>query len=159
MIVGVPSELKTDEYRVALTPAGVRELVDAGHAVLVQRGAGVGSAITDEAYAAQGATIVPGLYAAGECACVSINGANRLGSNSLTELLVFGARAARSAACFAAAHSQLQTQALQAQAEEEQRQISQRWFHTQGTASRIFYASGRHRVSSADGLRGPVVAV
>ena len=44
-----------------------------------------------------GATALPGLYAAGECACVSINGANRLGSNSLTELLVFGARAARSA--------------------------------------------------------------
>src|SRR4029077_3874685 len=45
----------------------------------------------------EGATQVPGLFAAGECACVSINGANRLGSNSLTELLVFGARAARSA--------------------------------------------------------------
>jgi len=43
------------------------------------------------------ATSVPGLYAAGECACVSINGANRLGSNSLTELLVFGHRAAMSA--------------------------------------------------------------
>jgi len=43
------------------------------------------------------ATRLPGLYAAGECACVSINGANRLGSNSLTELLVFGRRAAQSA--------------------------------------------------------------
>jgi fumarate reductase flavoprotein subunit len=43
------------------------------------------------------ATSLPGLYAAGECACVSINGANRLGSNSLTELLVFGRRAALSA--------------------------------------------------------------
>jgi fumarate reductase flavoprotein subunit len=43
------------------------------------------------------ATQLPGLFAAGECACVSINGANRLGSNSLTELLVFGRRAARSA--------------------------------------------------------------
>ena len=61
MIVGVPTELKTDEYRVALTPAGVRELVDAGHTVLVQRGAGVGSSISDEAYAAQGASIVPDL--------------------------------------------------------------------------------------------------
>ena len=49
-----------------------------------------------------GATPLPGLYAAGECACVSINGANRLGSNSLPELLVFGARAGRSAAEFAA---------------------------------------------------------
>ena len=44
-----------------------------------------------------GATALPGLYAAGECACVSVNGANRLGSNSLTEILVFGARAAVSA--------------------------------------------------------------
>ena len=47
------------------------------------------------------ATCVDGLFAAGECACVSINGANRLGSNSLTELLVFGARAGRGAAEFA----------------------------------------------------------
>ncbi|MFQ5817412.1 MAG: fumarate reductase (quinol) flavoprotein subunit [Terriglobia bacterium] len=49
-----------------------------------------------------GATPLAGLYAAGEVACVSINGANRLGSNSLTELLVFGARAGRAAAAFAA---------------------------------------------------------
>jgi succinate dehydrogenase flavoprotein subunit len=48
-----------------------------------------------------GATPLPGLYAAGECACVSINGANRLGSNSLPELLVFGARAGRAAAEYA----------------------------------------------------------
>jgi fumarate reductase flavoprotein subunit len=47
------------------------------------------------------ATTLPGLFAAGECACVSINGANRLGSNSLTELLVFGARAGAGAAEFA----------------------------------------------------------
>jgi alanine dehydrogenase len=57
--VGVPTEVKTDEYRVALTPAGVRELVDVGHEVYVQSGAGLGSAINDEAYAAQGAAIVP----------------------------------------------------------------------------------------------------
>src|SRR5256884_5262277 len=49
-----------------------------------------------------GATPLPGLYAAGEAACVSINGANRLGSNSLTECLVFGARAGRAAAEYAA---------------------------------------------------------
>src|SRR5579859_6026796 len=59
MRVGVPTEIKPDEYRVALTPAGVRELVDAGHEVVVQSGAGLGSAITDEAYQAQGATILP----------------------------------------------------------------------------------------------------
>src|SRR5229473_1674050 len=80
----------------------------------------------------EGATEVPGLFAAGECACVSINGANRLGSNSLTELLVFGARAARSAAGFAADHPNLTLAALQAQAEDEQRHIVQRWFHGQG---------------------------
>jgi alanine dehydrogenase len=59
VIVGVPTEVKPDEYRVAITPAGVRELVDAGHSVLVQSGAGLGSAIADEAFAGQGATIVP----------------------------------------------------------------------------------------------------
>jgi alanine dehydrogenase len=59
MKVGVPSEIKTDEYRVALTPAGVRELADAGHQVFVQSGAGEGSSISDDAYAAQGATILP----------------------------------------------------------------------------------------------------
>src|SRR5437899_10238946 len=80
-----------------------------------------------------GATVVPGLFAAGECACVSLNGANRLGSNSLTELLVFGARAARSAARFAAAHPNLRGDRLLAQTEDEQRRRSQRWFHTSGT--------------------------
>ena len=50
------------------------------------------------------ATSLPGLFAAGECACVSINGANRLGSNSLAEIVVFGARAGRGAAAFAKAH-------------------------------------------------------
>jgi alanine dehydrogenase len=57
--VGVPTEIKTDEYRVALTPSGVRELTDRGHSVCVQAGAGEGSQIVDEQYAAQGATIVP----------------------------------------------------------------------------------------------------
>jgi alanine dehydrogenase len=59
MKVGVPTEVKVDEYRVALTPAGVRELTDAGHEVFVQSGAGEGSAISDEQYVAQGARIVP----------------------------------------------------------------------------------------------------
>jgi alanine dehydrogenase len=58
MRIGVPTEVKTDEYRVALTPAGVRELVDRSHQVVVQAGAGEGSGITDEDYVAQGATIV-----------------------------------------------------------------------------------------------------
>jgi alanine dehydrogenase len=59
MKIGVPTEIKTDEYRVALTPAGVRELVTAGHGVAIQSGAGAGSAITDADYAQQGAEIVP----------------------------------------------------------------------------------------------------
>ena len=59
MKVGVPTEVKVDEYRVALTPAGVRELADAGHEVVVQAGAGLGSAITDEQYATQRARIAP----------------------------------------------------------------------------------------------------
>jgi alanine dehydrogenase len=58
MRVGVPTEIKTDEYRVALTPSSVRELADHGHEVLVQSGAGDGSAIADADYTEQGATIV-----------------------------------------------------------------------------------------------------
>ncbi len=58
MRVGVPTEIKADEYRVALTPAGTRELTMHGHEVLVQAGAGEGSAIADGDYAAQGARIV-----------------------------------------------------------------------------------------------------
>jgi alanine dehydrogenase len=59
MKVGVPTEIKTDEYRVSLTPAGVRELVDRGHQVIIQAGAGAGSTIPDEEYTAQGARIAP----------------------------------------------------------------------------------------------------
>ena len=59
MRIGVPTEIKSDEYRVAVTPAGVRELSEHGHEVLVQAGAGEGSAITDASYEAQGAAIVP----------------------------------------------------------------------------------------------------
>ena len=58
MRIGVPTEIKPDEYRVAITPAGVRELSTGGHEVLVQAGAGEGSAISDEQFKAQGAVIV-----------------------------------------------------------------------------------------------------
>jgi alanine dehydrogenase len=58
MKIGVPTEIKSDEYRVAVTPAGVRELSEHDHEVLVQAGAGEGSAISDADYEAQGATIV-----------------------------------------------------------------------------------------------------
>ena len=59
MKVGVPTEIKTDEYRVALTPSGVRELVEHGHEVIVQAGAGEGSAISDADYEEQGARVAP----------------------------------------------------------------------------------------------------
>ena len=55
MIVGVPTEVKDNENRVALTPDGVRELVSHGHRVLVQRGAGLGSSIPDDHYVGAGA--------------------------------------------------------------------------------------------------------
>ena len=58
MRVGVPKEVKADEYRVAMTPAGVHELVRAGHRVLVERGAGTGSSIADAEFAAAGADVV-----------------------------------------------------------------------------------------------------
>ena len=59
MLVGVPKEVKDHEYRVAMTPAGVQQLIEYGHEVLVQQGAGEGSRFTDEQYAAVGAKIVP----------------------------------------------------------------------------------------------------
>ena len=59
MKVGVPTEVKADEYRVALTPIGVRELIERDHEVVVQSGAGEGSAIDDSSYSAQGARIAP----------------------------------------------------------------------------------------------------
>jgi alanine dehydrogenase len=59
MKVGVPSEVKNNEYRVALTPAGVHELTRAGHEVFIQKGAGDGSSLDDEAYIEAGAVIAP----------------------------------------------------------------------------------------------------
>jgi alanine dehydrogenase len=59
MIIGVPKEIKTNENRVALTPAGALELTKRGHKVYVQKGAGVNSGFEDSAYAQRGATILP----------------------------------------------------------------------------------------------------
>ena len=84
-----------------------------------------------------GATPLPGLYAAGEAACVSINGANRLGSNSLTELLVFGARAGNAAAAFATANAELDVAALEAQGADEQQRIARDFINKQGGTERI----------------------
>ena len=58
MIIGVPKEIKSHEYRVAVVPAGVEQLKDAGHTILVQQDAGVGSGFTDDDYQALGADIV-----------------------------------------------------------------------------------------------------
>jgi alanine dehydrogenase len=58
MRVGIPREVKNNEYRVAITPAGVRELASHGHEVYLEQGAGAGSQLTDDAYVAAGATII-----------------------------------------------------------------------------------------------------
>ncbi len=84
-----------------------------------------------------GATPLPGLYAAGEVACVSINGANRLGSNSLPELLVFGARAGRAAAAFASKQKAPGPQVI-AQAMDEKKRIEEQFLRK---------ADGRERVA------------
>jgi len=60
MIIGLPKEIKDNEYRVAMTPGGVAQLVGAGHQVLVERGAGEGSGFSDAQYGGAGARIVPG---------------------------------------------------------------------------------------------------
>ena len=59
MIIGVPKEIKNNENRVALTPAGARELVKRGHVVYVQATAGIGSGFSDDEYTAVGASILP----------------------------------------------------------------------------------------------------
>ncbi len=59
MIVGVPAEIKTEEYRVAITPVGARELTSHGHQVVIQEGAGIASSISDDEYRAAGAEMVP----------------------------------------------------------------------------------------------------
>ena len=83
-----------------------------------------------------GATPLAGLYAAGEAACVSINGANRLGSNSLTECLVFGARAGRAAAEYASTAKD-PTPAIAAQAKDEQRRLEQDFLRKTGGHERL----------------------
>src|SRR5947207_8257311 len=83
-----------------------------------------------------GGTPLPGLYAAGEVACVSINGANRLGSNSLPECLVFGARAGRAAAEYAAGAPDPDLAVL-AQAEDERRRVEREFLHRDGGSEPI----------------------
>src|SRR3954454_23524554 len=66
MKIGVPKKIKTNENRIALVPAGAESLIGAGHSVLVETGAGVGSGFPDEAYTAVGAKIAPDAAAAWE---------------------------------------------------------------------------------------------
>lgn len=68
MIIGVPKEIKNNENRVAVTPAGVREMVAAGHRVYVQATAGNGSGFTDDEYRAAGAEVLPTIEAVYETA-------------------------------------------------------------------------------------------
>jgi fumarate reductase flavoprotein subunit len=84
-----------------------------------------------------GRTRLPGLYAAGEAACVSINGANRLGSNSLTECLVFGARVGRQAAEDATQVTESSLDALVRTTESEQHQALAAYFEGRGGGERI----------------------
>ncbi len=79
-----------------------------------------------------GKTSLEGLYAAGEAACVSINGANRLGSNSLTELLVFGARAGRVAARHALERAAVRSNPIAQLASDERRRLDQRFLRADG---------------------------
>jgi fumarate reductase flavoprotein subunit len=115
-----------------------------------------------------GATPIEGLYAAGEVACVSINGANRLGSNSLPECLVFGARAGRAAAEYASSAPDPDATVL-AQARDEQRRLERDLLHKTGGRERIsaireemqqameesagIYRSGDSLAKGADKLR------
>lgn len=85
----------------------------------------------------RGATPLDGLFAAGETACVSINGANRLGSNSLTEILVFGARAGKAAAERAAAGPPENGNALYAQAADEERRLHAQILGRRGGGERL----------------------
>jgi len=83
-----------------------------------------------------GATPLPGLFAAGEVACVSINGANRLGSNSLTELLVFGARAGAAAADLAS-QQRKPSRSVLAQAQDEERRLGERFLRKTGGTEKV----------------------
>jgi fumarate reductase flavoprotein subunit len=119
----------------------------------------------------EGATPLEGLYAAGETACVSINGANRLGSNSLSECLVFGARAGRAAAEFATRPRPRPDHyhVVEPQLRDERRRVEHDVFNTggyerlaevrdamQGTMERSagIYRSGRELATGADELQG-----
>jgi fumarate reductase flavoprotein subunit len=95
-----------------------------------------------------GATPLKGLYAAGETACVSINGANRLGSNSLTELLVFGARAGKSAAEFASSQKDYTFDPIRIAIEEE-KLVKEKYFKKGGNESIAAIRKEMHQAMEA----------
>ncbi len=107
---------------------------------------GMGGVHTD----IEGATPIAGLFAAGEAACVSINGANRLGSNSLTELLVFGGRAGRAAAEFAQQNEHSQA-GVDSQASDEIARLDRDYFNKSGGTESIANIRNGMRSAMEDG--------
>src|SRR2546430_3719458 len=84
-----------------------------------------------------GKTAIPGLYACGECAQEGLNGANRLGSNSLTECLVFGHRTGKNAARYATDQASRPAGAVDAQANDEERRVTTQYFADNGGTERV----------------------
>ncbi|MEV4838088.1 fumarate reductase (quinol) flavoprotein subunit [Nonomuraea sp. NPDC049486] len=100
-----------------------------------------------------GATPVAGLYAAGETACVSINGANRLGSNSLPEILVFGRRAGIAAAEFARTHREGEPPAVRSQGDDERRRLTRaREGRANGERVAVLREEMQHTLEGAAGI-------
>ena len=99
-----------------------------------------------------GKTSLEGLYAAGECACVSINGANRLGSNSLTELLVFGARAGRSAAEFALNQPSPLKSPIDLLAGDEQKRLDDNFLKKEGGTEKVAGLRQEMQIAMEDGV-------
>ena len=99
-----------------------------------------------------GKTPIEGLYAAGETACVSINGANRLGSNSLTECLVFGARSGKAASEYVQSQSAPSSNTLEALTRDEQKRIDQQFLNNKNGKERIADIRSEMQMSMEEGI-------
>ena len=99
-----------------------------------------------------GKTPIEGLYAAGETACVSINGANRLGSNSLTECLVFGARSGKAASEYVQSQSAPSSNIIEALARDEQKRIDQQFLNKRNGKERIADIRSEMQMSMEEGI-------
>ncbi len=99
-----------------------------------------------------GKTPIEGLYAAGETACVSINGANRLGSNSLTECLVFGARSGKAASEYVQSQSAPSSNTLEALARDEQKRIDEQFLNNKNGKERIADIRTERQRSREEGI-------